>query len=109
VRDYVHVLDLAEAHALALEEESGSVLTVYNLGSGTGASVQEVVAAAGRVTGRRIAVPVGPRRAGDPPRLVASHARAQRDLGWQPRRDLEAILADAWAWHRAHPDGYATL
>ena len=102
VRDFVHVEDLARAHVLALAGPPG----VYNLGSGTGTTVREVVAAAERVTGRRIRVRPEPPRAGDPRVLVADASRARLALGWSPRRGLDDILADAWAWMRAHPDGY---
>ena len=100
VRDYVHVADLAAAHVLALRHllGGGPSLTL-NLGSGQGASVTEVIAAAERATGRPVPHRFGPRRAGDPSRLVADIALAQARLGWQPRRsDLDRILADAWAW-----------
>ena len=107
IRDYVHVVDLAEAHALALEGDLRPGLSVYNLGTETGASVREVLAAAAAVTGREIAPRIEPRRPGDPARLVAGNARARRDLGWRPRADgLTSILADAWRWHRDHPRGY---
>lgn len=99
VRDYVHVLDLAEAHLLALEHASPGVHTIYNLGSGTGFSVLEVVAACRRVTGHPIPTEVAPRRAGDPAVLVASRERAMSELGWRPERtDLDAIVVDAWAF-----------
>ncbi len=117
VRDYVHVRDLAAAHALALEALGGAGAAggtgtpgfeAINLGTGHGASVREVLAAAGAVTGREIPVRVGPRREGDPPRLVASNARARERLGWQPEcSGIERILSDAFAWHREHPQGYA--
>ncbi|MDO9171879.1 MAG: UDP-glucose 4-epimerase GalE [bacterium] len=107
IRDYVHVADLAEAHALALEADLRPGLSVYNLGTETGASVREILAAAAAVTGREIAPRIEPRRPGDPARLVAGNARARRDLGWRPRGDgLPSILADAWRWHRDHPRGY---
>jgi len=107
IRDYIHVSDLADAHVLALEWAERPGLTVMNLGTETGRSVHEVVAAAARVTGRDIAPPVAPKRAGDPPRLVAASERARRLLGWRPSRsDLETILRDAWAWQKAHPEGY---
>lgn len=107
IRDYVHVADLAEAHALALEADLRPGLSVYNLGTETGASVREILAAAAAVTGREIAPRIEPRRPGDPARLVAGNARARRELGWRPRGDgLPSILADAWRWHRDHPRGY---
>jgi UDP-glucose 4-epimerase len=108
IRDYVHVADLAAAHAAALRLEGTPGLTVVNLGSGHGHSVREVVAAAAAVTGRDLAPPVLPRRQGDPPRLVASNERARRLLQWRPERDLLRILDDAWRWHRRHPHGYAS-
>lgn len=103
VRDYVHVVDLAEAHHLALEWlESAKGFHPFNLGGGQGHSVLEVLEAARRVTGRPIASVDAPRRPGDPHRLVASISRAQRQLGWQPRHsDLDSLLASAWQWHRA--------
>ncbi|MDI6871445.1 MAG: UDP-glucose 4-epimerase GalE [Bacillota bacterium] len=108
IRDYVHVTDLAEAHLLALTAlASGAPTAAYNLGNGQGFSVREVIAAAERVTGRAIPVREGPRRAGDPPSLVASSDRAEAELGWRPRYgDLEAIIGTAWEWHRRHPHGY---
>jgi UDP-glucose 4-epimerase len=109
IRDFVHVRDLAAAHLLALEAtgEGDPSLEVYNLGSAAGFSVREVVEAARRVTGRAIPARVLKRRSGDPPVLVASSRRARRELGWQPRHSsLEQMLADAWAWREAHPQGY---
>lgn len=106
VRDYVHVADLARAHALALAGLSGG--KVYNLGCGGGFTVREVLEAAERVCGRPVPLVRGPRREGDPATLVASSARIAAELGWQPQTpSIEAILASAWAWHCAHPDGYA--
>ena len=106
IRDYVHVTDLADAHWLALQRlEQGSV--TYNLGNGTGCSVLEVLQAVERVVGPVPAV-MGPRRAGDPARLVASSALIRRETGWAPRlAGLEAIVQTAAAWRRAHPGGYA--
>ena len=102
VRDYVHIEDLAEAHRLALEHPlDPGAAEVFNLGSGRGASVREVIETARRVTGRPIAVREGPRRPGDPARLVASHDRAARVLGWRPRRgDLASIVASAWGFEQ---------
>jgi UDP-glucose 4-epimerase len=107
VRDYIHVSDLARAHLLALNAlENHSVLT-YNLGSGHGFSVRQVVEVARAVTGHPIPVIESPRRAGDPAVLVASSEKIRRELGWQPRfPDLKAIVESAWQWHRTHPDGY---
>ncbi|MGC8839242.1 MAG: UDP-glucose 4-epimerase GalE, partial [Anaerolineae bacterium] len=104
VRDYIHVVDLAQAHILALEAlDRGS--RVYNLGNGQGFTVREVLETAREVTGRPIPAVEGPRRPGDPAVLVASAERIRRELGWQPRYpDLRDIVASAWEWHRAHPD-----
>lgn len=106
VRDYIHVIDLAQAHILALQalEESSRV---YNLGNGRGFSVREVIETARQVTGHPIPAIEGPRRPGDPAVLIASSAKISRQLGWQPRYpDLQAILSSAWDWHRKHPHGY---
>jgi UDP-glucose 4-epimerase len=108
VRDYVHVLDLADAHVAALRAvHRGS--RVYNLGcGGDGYSVNEVIAAARSVTGHPIPVTVGPRRAGDPAVLVASSDRIRAELGWAPKhQDLHAILESAWRWTQAHPRGWS--
>jgi UDP-glucose 4-epimerase len=102
IRDYIHVSDLAEAHVLGLKAllASGGQ-HVYNIGNGTGYSVQQVIEAAKRVTKRGLLAHVAPRRAGDPPVLVASAEKAHRELGWQPRYpELDTILAHAWAWHQ---------
>lgn len=101
VRDYVHVLDLADAHLEAMAHlERGGPSGAFNLGSGTGYSVAEVIATCRSVTGRDIAVTYGPRRSGDPAALVACPKRAEATLGWRARRSsLERIIQDAWAWH----------
>ncbi|HEY4582477.1 MAG TPA: UDP-glucose 4-epimerase GalE [Lysobacter sp.] len=103
VRDYVHVLDLADAHLRALDWmdlEPGAHR--FNLGNGNGFSVLEVIEAARKVTGRKIPYEIGPRRAGDPPVLVASSAQAREKLGWMPKFDrIEPIIETAWAWHEA--------
>jgi UDP-glucose 4-epimerase len=104
IRDYVHVVDLAEAHILALEK---GVSGAFNLGSGRGYSNLEVVQAVERAAGRSVPHERGARRAGDPAELVASIERAQRELGWQPQRDIDQIAADALAWRSAHPNGYS--
>jgi UDP-glucose-4-epimerase GalE len=101
VRDYVHVEDIARAHVAALEKPG-----IYNLGSGRGTSVLEVIETARHVTGRPIEVRLGPPRPGDPKSLVADITRARRELGWEPRRSLRDIVAGVWEWRRAHPDGY---
>ena len=112
VRDYVHVLDIADAHVRALEADPAEAgprgrATAVNLGTGVGYSVLAVVDAARRVTGGQIPAVARPRRPGDPPELVAAAGRAEAVLGWRPRHSgLEEILASAWAWHQAHPHGY---
>lgn len=108
IRDYIHVRDLAEAHLAALEASaSGSAgLEVCNLGSGTGFSVRQVLHAAEAVVGRRPPHGYGPRRAGDPPILVASIERARQVLGWTPTASLEEIVGSAWRWRKGHPRGY---
>jgi len=104
IRDYIHVVDLADAHLRALEREVSGAL---NLGTGSGYSVMEVIEAARRITGHPIPARVEARRPGDPPRLVAQADRARKLLGWEPvRSDLETIVADAWKWMRSHPEGY---
>lgn len=104
IRDYVHVEDLCQAHLLALQRLwAGAASAAYNLGNGAGFSVQEVIAAAQRVTGLPVPVVYGERRAGDPARLVADSRLAQQALGWVPRHaDLETIIAHAWEWQRRH-------
>jgi UDP-glucose 4-epimerase len=112
IRDYIHVADLAEAHLRAIEATApGDARTaeplVCNLGNGGGFSIREVIAAAEAVVGRAIPHTVGARRAGDPPVLVASSARAEAVLGWRPvRPSLEEMVGSAWAWRVAHPGGY---
>lgn len=100
IRDYIHVDDLAEAHVKALGhiQNSGSSMAL-NLGTGRGYSVREVIAAVERVSGRKVPVREAPRRAGDPPALVAQPALAQRTLGWTAEADLDHIVATAWRWH----------
>ena len=107
IRDYIHVTDLADAHLRALDRlDAGSV--TYNLGTGHGNSVREVIDAVERVGGRKVPVDIAPRRPGDPARLVAAADRIRRDTGWQPRHSaLDTIVAHAWAWRVAHPMGYA--
>ncbi|MBI4665217.1 MAG: UDP-glucose 4-epimerase GalE [Nitrospinae bacterium] len=102
VRDYVHVMDLADAHLKAMEHLlNGGAPSAFNLGSGTGYSVREVVAMVEKVGGKSVPVIEGPRRAGDPPALVASSARALETLGWKPRyAELEAIVKTAYEWHK---------
>jgi UDP-glucose 4-epimerase len=107
VRDYVHVEDLARAHVLALERLAGGAPSgAYNLGTGQGNSVRQVLDKAREVTGREIPAEEAPRRAGDPPRLVASNTLARNDLGWSPERNLEEMVSSAWHWQTKHPSGY---
>jgi UDP-glucose 4-epimerase len=110
IRDFVHVLDIADAHVRSLEATArgdSAGFVACNLGSGSGFSVREVLAAAERVLGRPIPVNVGPRRPGDPPILVAAVDRARDALGWTARHGtLEAMIESAWAWRRGHPRGY---
>jgi UDP-glucose 4-epimerase len=106
VRDYIHVADLADAHILALGALAGGS-RVYNLGSGHGYSVREVIESARRITGHPIPARVAGRRAGDPAVLVASSDRIKRELGWRPEHEgLDSIIESAWRWHSAHPRGY---
>ncbi len=108
VRDYIHVLDLAQAHILALQAlDQGS--RIYNLGNGQGFSVLQVIETARQITGHSIPSRVVERRSGDPAVLVASSEKIRGELGWQPAYpELKAILETAWAWHRSHPQGYAS-
>ncbi|GIK47413.1 MAG: UDP-glucose 4-epimerase GalE [Hyphomonadaceae bacterium] len=100
LRDYIHVLDLADAHVRAVERlMSGGESLAANLGVGDGVTVIELLAAIERVTGKRVPASPAPRRAGDAPALVANNAYARRELGWTPARDIDAIIADAWKWH----------
>jgi UDP-glucose 4-epimerase len=107
IRDYIHVADLISAHLLALEALDERDSLVYNLGSGTGYSVLEVIETAREVTGHPINAEESSRRPGDAPRLVASSEKISRELGWEPKQsDLKEILSSAWEWHRTHPRGY---
>ena len=108
VLDYIHILDLASAHLAALDALESRDRLVYNLGSGTGFSIRELIEVARRVTGHPIPAVETARRPGDPAILVASSARIQRELGWRPQyAGLETIIASAWEWHQRHPAGYA--
>lgn len=108
IRDYIHVLDLAEAHILAFEALADGRSRAYNLGSGSGYSVREVIETARRVTGHDIPAMEGERRAGDPPTLIADSTRIKQELGWAPEFDnLQIIIETAWNWHKSHPNGYA--
>ena len=103
IRDYVHLEDLASAHILALDKEA---VGAFNLGTGNGISVKEIVETCRKVTGHPIPVRMCPRRPGDPAELFASGMKARRELGWDPSHsDAETIVRDAWAFHRAHPEG----
>jgi UDP-glucose 4-epimerase len=104
IRDYIHVLDVASAHILALSAQKSDS---FNLGSGAGTSVREVLTACRKVSGHPIPTVEKPRRAGDPPRLVASSEKAKRELNWNPQFvDIQPIVESAWHWHVAHPKGY---
>lgn len=108
IRDYVHVSDLADAHALALDYlEKHDMTNVFNLGNGTGISVREVINATKRITETDFPVIEEPRRDGDPARLYASPEKAKRELGWKPEHDtIDAIIRTAWRWHENHPEGF---
>jgi UDP-glucose-4-epimerase GalE len=107
IRDYVHVVDLAEAHVKALEHlEAGGDTAVLNLGTGVGSSVFEVLGAAERVIGRPVPHELVARRPGDPVALYADTSRSEKVLGWRAQLGLDEILASAWAWHSTHLDGY---
>ena len=107
IRDYIHVDDLAEAHLLALEATQEAKGNAYNLGTGRGFSVSEVISACREVSGLDIPYVVGARRAGDPAELIANSSKIIRDLGWKPQYlDISEIAATAWRWHRRHPNGY---
>jgi UDP-glucose 4-epimerase len=104
IRDYIHILDLARAHILALGSKKSEF---YNLGTGGGSSVREVIDTVVKVTGRKIKVVEKPRRPGDPPRLIASSEKIQRELGWKPQfQSLDVIIESAWKWHQTFPNGY---
>ncbi len=111
LRDYIHVMDLADAHVRALRRlEQGGASSTYNVGTERPSSVRDVIAAVERVTRRSVACRTAPRRAGDPAVLFASAERIHSDLGWAPERpDLDTIVADAWKWHAAHPRGFGPV
>ncbi len=105
IRDYIHIVDLAQAHILALAPGKQGF---YNLGNGDGYSVRQVIAMCEKVSGKKIPALEKPRRPGDPPKLVAAAKKAMEDLGWKPKYPkLEDIVSTAWEWHREHPNGYA--
>lgn len=99
IRDYVHVSDLADAHLRAMDYLfRGGACDIFNLGTTKGSSVLDVIRMVEKITGKRLEIPVGPRRVGDPPRLVAGSKKALGVLGWRPQHDLESIVRTAWAW-----------
>ena len=108
LRDYIHVLDLADAHVLAIDYlRRGGESNIFNLGNGQGFSVKEMIEAAREATGLDIKVEIGERRAGDPAQLIASSEKARKVLGWQPKfTDVKAVIGTAWKWHQQHPEGY---
>ncbi|MHC5110880.1 MAG: UDP-glucose 4-epimerase GalE [Planctomycetota bacterium] len=107
VRDYIHVTDLAAAHRLAIENQPEGTFRYYNVGTGNGASVREVIEAARQVTGLDIPSRDDDRREGDPAELYADPAKLRDELGWQPEfQTIQPIVASAWEWHQSHPNGY---
>lgn len=108
IRDYIHVMDLAQAHILALKRlENGGDSSIFNLGNGEGFSVLDVIKVARKVTNHPIPAIISPRRAGDPAKLVASSNKAISELNWKPKyNSLESIIDTAWNWHKNHPNGY---
>ena len=107
IRDYIHVEDLARAHLLALDSVHAGEHRIYNLGNGLGFSVREVIETARKVTGVPINTVEAPRRAGDPPILVASSRKIRDELGWTPQKpDLATMIGDAWQWQQVHSRGY---
>jgi UDP-glucose 4-epimerase len=107
IRDYIHIADLVSAHILALDALEQRDRMIYNVGSGNGFSVREVIETARKVTGHAIPAVEMSRRPGDPARLVASPAKIKKELGWQPKHtNMQDILTSAWEWHKSHPHGY---
>jgi len=104
IRDYIHILDLAQAHILALKTEKSAF---YNLGTGGGTSVREIIATCEKITGKSIPTIEQPRRPGDPARLIAASDKIRQELGWSPQfQNIEKIIASAWSWHLQNPQGY---
>jgi UDP-glucose 4-epimerase len=110
IRDYIHIMDIAEAHILALEAlNAGDGSDIFNLGNGRGFSVKQIIQAASQITGRTIPVVEAEPRPGDPPVLIASSEKIGRKLGWFPKYEkLEEIIDTAWRWHRTHPHGFGS-
>jgi UDP-glucose 4-epimerase len=107
IRDYIHIADLVSAHMLALNALESKDKMIYNIGSGNGFSVREVIKTARQVTGHAIPVVESPRRPGDSARLVASPQKIMNELGWKPTHtNMQEILSSAWEWHTSHPNGY---
>lgn len=108
IRDYIHVLDLADAHIKAVEYlQKGNESNIFNLGNGVGFSVKEIIDCAKEATNEEIKVVIGERRAGDPAKLIASNEKAKKILGWEPKyTDVKDVISTAWGWHKNHPDGY---
>jgi UDP-glucose 4-epimerase len=108
LRDYVHTADLAQAHRLAIAATTEKTAEVFNIGTGVGQSVFEIIAACEAVTGKKIEYKICPRRPGDPPALVASPLKLMRELAWKPQyTNIKDTIATAWQWHKSHPNGYA--
>lgn len=107
IRDYIHVDDLADAHVRAVTTQRAGTFRCFNLGTGRGASVRQIIDAAREVTGRDFPVVTSPRREGDPPELVANPALVRGELGWAPQyTGIDEIIRTAWSWHRTHPNGF---
>ncbi|AWK50867.1 UDP-glucose 4-epimerase GalE [Clostridium beijerinckii] len=108
IRDYIHVLDLADAHIKAVDYlQKGNESNIFNLGNGVGFSVKEIIDSAKQATNEDIKVVIGERRAGDPAKLIASNEKAKKILGWEPKyTDVKDVISTAWGWHKNHPDGY---
>jgi UDP-glucose 4-epimerase len=108
IRDYIHVLDLADAHIKAVDYlQKGNESNIFNLGNGVGFSVKEIIDSAKQATNEDIKVVIGERRAGDPAKLIASNEKAKKILGWEPKyTDVKDVIGTAWGWHKNHPDGY---
>ncbi len=106
IRDYVHTEDLASAHLKAIEATTADTQNVFNIGTGNGQSVLEIIRTCEAVTGQTIPLAIGPRRPGDPPRLVADPSNIKNNLNWAPKYDIKKTVETAWNWHKAHPNGY---